>query len=300
MHRNCTDRTWNATHTRAAKRLTGFTLIELLVVVTIIVVLLALLTPALDKAVHEANYAVDGAQMKTIASGATLYATANKQFYPHRGAAVHNIEPKRITHENLFDDRVRFASYFPHETFNDPFLPIEVDWGIYYNGKEPPTSAGSAAPPPATKGYIVWASYTLLFGVKYRQPEAGAGMIKIGQSFGWGGEKTKVMVADKDDLWQSALGWGSHEPTEGPYVPETGNSYNHGEGWTIDRWTYQDIHNRGTLDNQFALTDGSVGRHRDLRANSNANNEDDRLMSFPLLSGSMDLWPATATRVPLR
>src|ERR1041384_4524111 len=43
---------------------TAFTLVELLVVVAIIVVLLSLLTPALDKAIYQAELAVCGADLR--------------------------------------------------------------------------------------------------------------------------------------------------------------------------------------------------------------------------------------------
>src|SRR5687767_3588676 len=68
----------------------GFTLIELLVVITIIVVLLALLTPALDKAIYMAELAVCGTNEKAIASGAQMYAVANKRRYPYRPLAEGN------------------------------------------------------------------------------------------------------------------------------------------------------------------------------------------------------------------
>lgn len=58
--------------------LRGFTLIELLVVVAIIVVLLALLVPALDRAMESANRAVCGAHQDGIATNVVLYATEQK------------------------------------------------------------------------------------------------------------------------------------------------------------------------------------------------------------------------------
>src|SRR5438876_557647 len=48
----------------------AFTLIELLVVVTIIVVLLALLTPALDRAIYQAELTVCAANQHTVGAGA--------------------------------------------------------------------------------------------------------------------------------------------------------------------------------------------------------------------------------------
>ena len=60
----------------------AFTLVELLVVVTIIVILLALLTPALDKAVVQAQLAVCGARQKAMGNIFITYATESKQMLP--------------------------------------------------------------------------------------------------------------------------------------------------------------------------------------------------------------------------
>jgi len=69
------------------QRNSGFTLVELLVVITIIVILLALLTPAMDKAIYQAELAVCGAKLNGIAAGVTLCASANRRHYPHTGLA---------------------------------------------------------------------------------------------------------------------------------------------------------------------------------------------------------------------
>src|SRR5690349_16161789 len=63
----------------------AFTLIELLVVVTIIAVLLALLTPAVDKAIYQAQLTVCGANLRATGGGVILYAMGSRKFYPHRG-----------------------------------------------------------------------------------------------------------------------------------------------------------------------------------------------------------------------
>jgi prepilin-type N-terminal cleavage/methylation domain-containing protein len=56
----------------------GFTLIELLVVITILVVLLALLAPAMDRAIEMANRAVCASNLHNIHANLYLYATEDK------------------------------------------------------------------------------------------------------------------------------------------------------------------------------------------------------------------------------
>ena len=72
---------------RTVGTMRAFTLIELLVVVTIIAVLLALLTPALDSAVYQAELASCGASLDMAATGFISYASANRRVYPHRNNA---------------------------------------------------------------------------------------------------------------------------------------------------------------------------------------------------------------------
>src|SRR5688500_11147460 len=62
----------------------GFTLIELLVVITIIVVLLALLTPAMDRAIYAAEMAVCGANENATGTSILVYTVDFKRSYPHR------------------------------------------------------------------------------------------------------------------------------------------------------------------------------------------------------------------------
>src|SRR5438876_431893 len=64
----------------------AFTLIELMVVVTIIAILLAILSPALENALYQADLAKCAANLKAIASGAVMYAQSNKLLFPYRDA----------------------------------------------------------------------------------------------------------------------------------------------------------------------------------------------------------------------
>src|SRR5688500_3053707 len=62
----------------------AFTLIELLVVITIIVVLLSMLTPALDRAIYQAELAVCAANQDAIAGAVVVYAAGHRRMYPYR------------------------------------------------------------------------------------------------------------------------------------------------------------------------------------------------------------------------
>jgi len=66
----------------------GFTLVELLVVITTIVVLLALLTPAMDKAIYRAEQVRCLANIKGQYTAITTYAFDNKRSYFYRNASA--------------------------------------------------------------------------------------------------------------------------------------------------------------------------------------------------------------------
>src|SRR5688500_13745385 len=66
----------------------GFTIVELLVVITIIVILLALLMPGMDRAIYQAELAVCAAKLDAVSSGTTLYALNHRRAYPYRPCVV--------------------------------------------------------------------------------------------------------------------------------------------------------------------------------------------------------------------
>jgi prepilin-type N-terminal cleavage/methylation domain-containing protein len=80
----------------------AFTLIELLVVITIIVVLLALLTPSLDRAIYQAELLQCSGNQKVIGTAAIQYCFENKRYYPNRtnmptGDSNAYLQPNNLT-----------------------------------------------------------------------------------------------------------------------------------------------------------------------------------------------------------
>jgi hypothetical protein len=157
----------------------GFTVVELLVIVSIIVLLLALLAPALDKAIYRAELALCGTHLKGVATGVMTYAMENKRWYPYR-AGVHYPSPTAfytpisLVHgeDNVMkDDRPLLRPYFSiNGMLNDPLAPrVDLD-------NTHPES-------------WVWAPYAMWFGFQFKHHstnpttsmvKADGGMFRMG------------------------------------------------------------------------------------------------------------------------
>jgi prepilin-type N-terminal cleavage/methylation domain-containing protein len=156
------------THQPRARRGPAFTLVELLVVITIVVVLLALLTPALDRAIYQAELAVCAGQQKAAAAGVLQYAFESRRAYPYRrGPREDPLQwvPNGLS-SNTSDDRpVIYRAILP-KLLLDPF---QKDLEIVNN-------------PPATAVYV---NYSLWFGWRYEARNREQGMYRIGDRFTW-------------------------------------------------------------------------------------------------------------------
>src|SRR5688500_458542 len=143
----------------------AFTLIELLVVITIIVVLLSLMTPALDKAIYQAELAVCAANLKGIATASQVYASGNRRAYPRRttleggGTCTEQLNWGGVDDPPTRDDRPLLATILSiNKNLIDPFCePTDLTHTDIENGS--------------------YASYALWFGWAY---DGQAGMKKLG------------------------------------------------------------------------------------------------------------------------
>ena len=226
----------------------AFTLIELLVVITILVVLLALLTPAMDRAIYVTELTTCAARLDSIALGAVTYAFENKRRYLHRpgveedaDAPIIAYRPNTINDSIGHDDRPLLATFLSvNKNLNCP-LNKDVDL---------------AGPPAAS---IVESDYNLWFGFSY--PGTG-GMKKVGDLITWDGYRFNVLADDYDLLYpQGNDVQSTHFDHDGVMTSVAQEDVVITlSRWVTDRRTVQ----RGPMDRNFAFDDGSVGRLENL------------------------------------
>lgn len=255
----------------------GFTLIELLVTVTVIVILLSLLAPALDKAIYMTEMTVCAARQKSVTSALFVYASAHKRYYPTRELhEKQGVKPNHIFNASGdLDERVVLRPYLEiNASFNDPFTR-KVD----FDGAHPRTAAEI--------------SYFLWFSFRYRdQAHAGRGIMKLGDSMIFnedtgpnaGGHRFNVLMSDRDVFnVQGAFAHASHPDATGTMHSiwrEDGDATGlmplpGGTGvldLTMSRWQLDGNFRRGALDLNFALDDGSVARHSGIEIDPNQAN----------------------------
>jgi hypothetical protein len=249
------------------KRVLAFTLIELLVVVTIIVVLLALLTPALDRAIYSAEMAVCGTQARGIAVSVQTYAVAQKRFYPYRPGVELGFWSPNI----LYDG----ANSNPTARQDDR-LPIEghLDFKLLICPFDKPIDISRQRTDPMSH---VYASYSLWYGWRYLEARGGQGMKKLGDRIVWDGQSFNVLATDWDRInKKDNQSMGSHPDHEGKMSPlvrqdEPAISVALGLGaikQAISCWNLPGSFERGPIDFNAAFADGSVGRYDRVRWDS--------------------------------
>ena len=229
----------------------AFTLIELLVVVTIIVVLLALLTPALDKAVYQAELLVCAGNVRALGQAASEYAAGSARRYPPRFIAQGK-QPHWLV-QNVGgpnDERPALRPYVSMKAFQDPFTP-RLDYEVL------------------PKGVDAYTPYKLWYSWRYvTQP----GQTRMGDRFSWTSTVTKmehtfnVLAGDYSEFNTPSL-VSNHQDREGRMYrvldDNTTTPWASNLRITIGRWESDDGV-RGTFDLNFAFQDGSVGRLSDL------------------------------------
>jgi prepilin-type N-terminal cleavage/methylation domain-containing protein len=165
----------------------GFTLVELLVVITIIVLLLAMLAPALDRAIYAAELARCGGQMKGVTSGVTSYAMGHNRQYPYREGVRH---PQNTNYQ------IKQMSGSPNQSgtlgFDErPMLRPWVNLDAYVC---PP--AGSISVSRSEAETILFLPFQMFYGYQWRGAGGGQGMFKLGDTITYNGHRFSTMVSD--------------------------------------------------------------------------------------------------------
>ena len=296
----------------ASIRQGAFTLVELLVVVTIIVLLLALLTPALSRAVYEAQLVQCGAQMRLAASGQVLYAMDHKRYWMYR---------RVIENRHTFSHLLKGAKVFIAVDADIDDRPVhegyvDLDWlfDTLATKVDPKLHPGEMENPQET----IYSNYSLQYGWGYTLGDSGIEyppMKKMGDR--WearddkrGGRVTafRWLLSDSDMYGRdpaSGEGGGADasHPDRGQTVlwnnfAQAGSwDYGAGEGAnvglgaglpvTFSFWQNRGAWRHGRMDLNFAADDNSVHRLNDVK-----NEMDERIAHVPhqRLSGSGNVW----------
>jgi prepilin-type N-terminal cleavage/methylation domain-containing protein len=242
----------------------GFTLVELLVVVTIIVVLLAVLAPALSKSVYAAQLVKCATNYRFLANGSWNYAQDNKKRYPFRDLPLPpegtdwplGVQAHKLTHPTTGSGDVRGYDLRPmlrpyvkiDDVFNDPLcVPLNYD-----------NRDAAATTTSIYTSIFYWA------GWYYYDRTSGSymrGMFKVGDRFDAYDEHDTAprrilsldVIAGDIDCTSGGTGWNSH--------PDFATNYNRvyeGAEWIESNWIGRP--QRAPVDLNFAYQDGSVLR----------------------------------------
>ncbi len=246
----------------------AFTLIELLVVISIIAVLLALLMPALDKSIYQAELAVCAANVRSLGTGAQVYAVAERRFYPYRKAISQAQDmAKTVAYIGIYNDRPTLAPYLNLKALVCP-LSASVD----IPGSKPDT--------------FIYASYSLWFGFGW----AGEAnwMRRMGDRFSFNeqGDSYRFDFLAGDHLRHQAQQHitTAHPDKAGILNNEVYQDRRYGDvvwqnisaDYTFTRW--QGFNDRPMLDLHYGHDDGSVERIEGII------NDDDRFVPVPSFS----------------
>lgn len=273
----------------------AFTLIELLVVVTIIVILLALLTPALDKAIYQAELVVCMTNQRAAVTGLHMYTVDFKRRYPHRGGVNDeaNTVNKGISFSSWrdtslrtvdpfgdYDDRAALKGYIVlNSHLNCPLNP-ELDLDNDLETPDPMARSNTECP------------YQLWYGFQFRRNGDGTpepGLLKLGDRLrftDWTDLSGRtavfdVLVSDMDDfLIPNNVVLGTHPDRDGVM----GHLFQQDFAlFTISRWQSAGTVKRGLIDRNFAHGDGSASRIAEITV-SDSQDEKRGLERVPIFS----------------
>ncbi len=255
--------------------LRGFTLVELLVVITIIALLLSLLTPALEKAIYQAELAVCGGTLRTLGSRVLEYAGDHKRRYPYR-PSVDGVTGRRPSILKIFSPTTPDNHNDDHRVTIKDYIPVNKMYQC------PLVKAIDLEKTDDDSG--VYASYSGWYGWRYGASKAAAqkGMNKLGDRFHWKDptisnspdHSFRVLAADVAASFPGSYHQNSHPDSRGEFYNLVLQDKASGENavfelfspptlkLAISIWTITPVREAsGTLDRNYVLDDMSVQRY---------------------------------------
>jgi prepilin-type N-terminal cleavage/methylation domain-containing protein len=227
----------------------AFTLVELLVVISIIVVLLSLLTPTLDRAIYQAELSLCGAQQRSLGYGAVAYGGDFSRRYPYR-AGVRSA--------------VLWQPYKLYEPVNplsgtttaiDERLPLKA-YVVFAQMLDPLCEAVDLAPEATTnRAAVVGSSYQLYYDWSWN---GHRGMQKIGDRFAWNGDRFSVLVSDWDRNGGNNVVVNSHPDYESRLRNFVWNNENN---YYLSVWRLENAITRPPVDKNVCTDDLAVRRY---------------------------------------
>jgi prepilin-type N-terminal cleavage/methylation domain-containing protein len=234
------------------KNIHGFTLIELLVVVAIIAVLIAILTPSLQRARYMAQLVVCGTRIRAMGMTVLIYTEDFETHYPDRYVAQNTtatIKPTCLAHANFgYDLRRQMAGYLDFDDSSNspihcPLQPQRIDY------------TGTAVNVECALG--LWFGYVLAPG---EQP-----MRRQGDRLTFDGSEFDVLVSD----------WLIDEDAGGVYgglcqashldrKQIMGDDTRQNAAELLTRWGVLGRADRGKMDMNIMFQDGSVQLYSDI------------------------------------
>lgn len=210
--------------------------LQLLVVVTIIVVLLALLVPAMNKAIYQAELTVCGARQKAVAANLVSYTFDFKKWYPARGVEQLGRETQGGGPVAYLDPMTVYDSLDAHINYDirpplKGYISINKMLQCPFN---PPVDMEHNTP-----DSMIEASYMLLWGWGYNLPGGREKfMNRLGDRFTYRGKGYSLLIGDMDLIYPSGLSASHPDINSAILVPDVWvNKPAWGAFWWYSRWT---------------------------------------------------------------
>ena len=259
-----------ASHLNVGPCAPAFTLVELLVVITIIAVLLSMLTPALDRAIYQAELAMCAANQRGIITGVTSYAMEYSRHYPHRG--IHDSDAQ-YRKPNLVRAGIATGAQSDDLAVIRPWVPLKLMLDPLNGGLTVDIIDDSLPGTNININYMLWWDW------QFTKSNSVKRSTRLGQTFNYDTDEFDVLTSEEDMMQESNRSHSGHQNAKGTAwmeVVKDGLVTPQGTE-TLSRW--RDGYARSEIDANYGYQDGSVSRMTGVQFDEYL--REDRLVGVP-------------------